>query len=162
MSTLLAVDPGLRHCGCALFGVGGLLQARLVVNTEKKIRGPKAHAKMSIGVNEAFPGYGVDHLVLEYPRIYPNHSNKRSEDPNDCLELAGVDGAIASFYLPYPTKIGHVFPADWKGQVPKAVMIERIKKTLTPEETKRVVLAGAKSHNIWDAVGIGLFHLGRL
>ncbi len=157
MSTLLAIDPGLRHCGCAYFTDGVLSRACLAVNYEKKLRGPKAHHAMALEVslrmNSAY------WTVLEYPRIYPNHSNKRAEDPNDCLELAGVDGAIAAYL---GGNVSHVFPSEWKGQVPKAIMIERIKKTLTKEETQRVELAGAKSHNIWDAVGIGLFHLGRL
>ncbi len=174
MKTLLAIDPGLRACGCALFVNGLLCRAALVKNPEKKLRGPQAHVPMAIAVRE-WVGYTPLDLVLEYPRVYPNHSNKRSEDPNDLLELAGVDGAIAALLGP----ARHYFPSDWKGQVPANACARQILRKLELKESNVIENLGPflvnlnardakglqvthNAHNTLDAVGIGLHQLGRL
>ncbi len=159
---LLSIDPGLRACGCALFKDGRLTAAALVKNTEKTLRGPVAHLEMAWAVrrwvcmNISLTAR-VGTMKLEFPRVYPNHSNKRPEDPNDLLELAGVDGALAtSIIVP---DLSFVFPSDWKGQAPKKVMNDRVIKTLFPEE---LAILTTRNHNVLDGVGIGLHHLGRL
>ncbi len=155
---ILCIDPGLRHCGCAVFSDAGWLTAALLLKSpEKKLRGPAAHRAMArVVFGWAAKNYMPENLILEYPRVYPNHSNKQREDPNDLLELAGVDGALSAMY-PYP--VSHVFPSDWKGQVPKKIMTERIFNTLRLSE---LTALQSKDHNTLDAVGIGLSHLGRL
>jgi hypothetical protein len=57
-----------------------------------------------------------------------------------------------------------VQPRQWKGTVDKDVMIERIKTSLDLSEMKNVCLPKAKGlhHNVWDAIGIGLWASGRL
>ncbi len=137
---MIAIDPGVKACGVAWFDNGALSIARLVpVRDLRKIR------------------QDTD-LVIEMPRIYPG-SDQRKGDLNDLLNLAAVVGFCEGLFLCDQKRY---FPSIWKGQVPKMVMVERIKKTLSEAERACVVLAGAKSHNVWDAVGIGLFHLGRL
>ncbi len=178
---LLAIDPGLRACGCALFVDDMLSSAALVKNTETKLRGPQAHASMAVEVADwlfARDKTSGHTLVLEYPRVYPNHSNKRSEDPNDLLELAGVDGALAS-QIGHWGKIRHYFPSDWKGQVPANACARQVLKKLRADELIQIEklepflvnLASREAvdkpvthsaHNTLDAVGIGLHHLGRL
>ncbi len=176
---LLAIDPGLRACGCALFKDGVLLRAALVKNPEKKLRGPQAHVKMAGAVSDWSFSYteNATELALEYPRVYPNHSNKRSEDPNDLLELAGVDAAIA-MQLGRTFHIRHYFPADWKGQLPANQCARQILGELSEAEENcienlqpfLVNLASREAagkqvshsaHNTIDAVGVGLHHLSR-
>ncbi len=179
MSILLSIDPGLRACGCAVFNNGILLRAALVKNPEKKLRGPQAHVPMADAVLKWFLGteyvLGPDELALEYPRVYPNHSNKRSEDPNDLIELAGIDGALA---FCFDTKTRHYFPADWKGQTPANVCARQVLAALSFNEQHTIedIVAFKKSleardalgksvthnaHNTLDAVGIGLHHSAR-
>jgi len=56
-----------------------------------------------------------------------------------------------------------VFPATWKGQLKKHVCHARIDLALTPGERKIIPkLAKTYLHNMLDAVGIGLWYLGRL
>lgn len=85
--------------------------------------------------------------------IYPQSKG----DPNDLLRVAEVSGALAWDF----TNVYWYEARKWKGQVPKAVMGKRILKCLTEEELK-VLGPLAKNHNVLDAVGIGLYHLGRL
>jgi hypothetical protein len=61
----------------------------------------------------------------------------------------------------------YVLPAQWKGQVPKAVHHKRVRATLMTDE--QVVsdvyldtIKPALRHNVWDAIGLGLVVLGRM
>lgn len=178
---ILAIDPGLRACGCAVFSSSTyeLCAAALVKNTNLKDRGPQAHLQMASAVGEwarANSYFSGAHLVLEYPRIYVDQQRRGANDPNDLLELAGVDGAITAWFLPAVLK--HYFPSDWKGQTPANPTARQVIKRLTPDECLRVEkldaflvkleLAEAKgrdvshsAHNTLDAVGIGLKYLSR-
>ncbi len=155
---MLAIDPGLRACGCAYFVDGRLSRAELVKNPEKKARGPGAHHQMANAVGQWIftlrPSTRIA-LVLEYPRIYPKASQQKG-DPNDLLELAGVDGALVSWII--PDTVQHYFPAEWKGQVPKPIMLERIRAKLTSIERGNCY---SQDHNTFDGIGIGLYFLGR-
>ena len=51
-----------------------------------------------------------------------------------------------------------VKPAEWKGQVPKKIMNERVLSKLSAQERAIV----KDNHNAIDAVGLGLHVLGRL
>jgi hypothetical protein len=101
---------------------------------------------------------GLEHVVLEAQRVYP--ASRQKGDPNDLLELMGVAGAmrfrgaLRTSYL----------PREWKGQMPGDDFIrERILPRLSTAELARIEPAPASLlHNAHDAVGIGLFHLGRL
>lgn len=98
-------------------------------------------------------------LILERPQIYQQRFLKG--DPNDLVLLAYMGGALAGYLNTGPILY---YPKEWKRQVPKKIMVERVKSKLSKEEHARVELPRAKSlhHNIWDGVGIGLYRLGRI
>lgn len=150
-----AIDPGLRGCGVAQFDHGRLSWACYIRNPMTEGRGPTAHAKVA---HEVWLFCPTAHLIIEFPRIYPHGPRDRRSDPNDLLDVAGVAGACAALY----EHITWVFPQQWKGQVPKEVMNARVMKRLSPEELAAVKSVGALDHNTYDAIGIGLHHLGRL
>lgn len=153
---LLSIDPGLRGCGVAFWKNSTLEKASYVKNPSPA-DGPAAWTVMAFAVSSEFrQAYDAD-VAVEIPRVYPG---VRENDPNDLLQLAGVVGAIVGHI--YPLSVRHYYPADWKGQVPKAVMTSRIVERVTQEEHSRVNSVGRLDHNTWDAVGIGLFHLGRM
>lgn len=152
----VAIDPGLRGCGYALFGHGGLIVARYIPNPDKVNRGPLAHVMMTSAVSAETPYIGLPFCV-EFPRIYPG---VRGTDQNDLLDVAGVASAIST--LPCWDSVDHVFPSDWKGQAPKAIMNRRVFGKLSEGERKRIIDAGSKNHNTLDAIGIGLYMLKRL
>lgn len=164
---ILAVDPGIRGCGCALFtNEGRLFKAAYVVSGIEKVVNPVAAAvTMSIAVARWADDWAVNQLAVEWPRVYASRLRSGSmhgEDPNDLLPLAAVDGAISSLF---DVDTAFYAPSDWKGQMTKEACLERINNRITGEEmhavARAVIEAGAKVHNLWDAVGIGLFHVGR-
>lgn len=171
---LVALDPGLRECGVAIFDLdsGELLAAGMPTNAERKARGLAAWSRMAGGVAafvssflEPLRAAGVAASVTvasECPQVYT--AGKSKGDPNDLIELAGVVGRVAGELR--ATSERSFLPREWKGTLDGDVMVERIKARLgeLPHEHLRVQLPRAqdKHHNVWDAVGIGLHVVGRL
>ncbi|TQF12496.1 hypothetical protein FJV41_28865 [Myxococcus llanfairpwllgwyngyllgogerychwyrndrobwllllantysiliogogogochensis] len=171
---LVALDPGLRECGVALFNLdtGELLAAGMPTNPERQARGLAAWACMAGAVAEFLSsfleplrasGAAVSVTVAsECPQVYT--AGKSKGDPNDLIELAGVVGRVAGALG--ATSERSYLPREWKGTLDADVMVERIKARLgeRPHEHLRVQLPRAqdKHHNVWDAVGIGLHFVGRL
>lgn len=154
---LLCVDPGLRGCGVALFDKGELFNATWVQNPLLSGRGPVVWARMAEAVWRWAPHPArIQKLYVEMPRVYPGMPKT---DPNDLLDLAGVLGAVVSKVN--PDLVGWTFPSEWKGQLPKEVMNERVKKHMTDGEKRKVVSVGALDHNTYDAIGLGMYFLGR-
>lgn len=159
--SLLAIDPGIRVTGWALFhNADGLVKAGLAKNPREG-HGAEACRAMARAINEDVND-GYMRVVFEWPRVYT--AAKSKGDPNDLLPLVGV-GMAMSAYLGESCIMYSVHPHEWKGQLPKDACHARILLRLTPSEA--MVAAGAqrvaksKAHNVLDAIGIGLHHLGR-
>lgn len=163
---MLCIDPNLRGCGVALFFGKDLIAADYVKNPVLEGRGYKTYVPLGIEV-ATWRGYKVKEdfeVLIEMPRIYGTVHQKG--DPNDTLDLVGVGSAVAtaiSLYHPGKAIITHVFPSDWKGQLEKKAMLERIESKLTDAE--RGVLTPqtkADREDMLDGVGIGLWRHNRL
>jgi hypothetical protein len=175
---IVAIDPGIRGCGVALFWPGSHVHAaRYVRNPERQGNGPAEIRAMALAV-ESFvedAGRSPEAVVVEWPQVY--QGSKQTGDPNDLLTLAAVDGAILALFAHVP-EVRRYLPREWKGQVPANVCARRILERLTPAECARVDrlplfvealdLAdrarreiGGTDHNTIDAVGIGLKFVGR-
>lgn len=150
---LLAVDPGVHQCGCAHFLDGRLVDAALVVRDRNHWGDGPAGTVESVGI---WFGLRPDQFAVERQRVYPGRQGRRT-DPNDLLDLSLVTGGLIYAFRQAKTKV--IYPADWKGQTPKKVMNHRVFSRLTVEEQ---LALGTKNHNVLDAVGIGLYYLGRL
>ena len=166
---VIAVDPGLRGSGLAIFKNGVLLHAQYVVN-DNYDRGPKAHMCMAecvaLVVTEILP-FGdakKNHIIVEFPQHYPGPG--KPIDPNDLLDIAGVASAcmtaIANWLPAEDDNCRWTLPRAWKGNIKKEIMTNRILASLTDRERSLIVSSGAKDHNTVDAVGLGLWQLGRL
>lgn len=160
----LFVDPGLRGSGCAIFRDRRVWAASYVVNSVAAGRGLRASSTMArhiVGWVETITKQPLSEfrvVLVEFPRIYPGF--KSDKDPNDLLDLAAVGSATVVYFR--PEVVGHVFPAEWKGQVKKGAMNDRVEKALDAGELAAIVRAGSKDHNTLDAVGIGLNYYGRI
>ena len=163
---LIAIDPGIRGCGVAMFvnhtEPKALICAGYVGNPNRKGNDLQEIRDLATAVNEfvdtASPSWLCDELVIEWPQVY--RAGKSKGDPNDLLILTAVAGALSYISV---DKAYRVLPRAWKGTVDPDACIERIKTRITPEEYACVELPKAASlqHNVWDAVGIGLHAVGR-
>lgn len=159
---LFTLDPGLRGCGIAYFGDDGtLLHAKYLKNPVKKGGGPEAWLGFMDELQEQntqgkLP-LVVQTFVSEYPQVYRAGTSKG--DPDDLLQLASVVATFASNIVAKDYLA--VRPREWKGTVPKDVHHARVLKALDDHE-KLIVEASAPPslrHNVFDAVGIGLWWL---
>lgn len=159
---LLAIDPGLRGCGCAVFTEGSkalLWGAGYVRNPLEAGDGPGAWLNMASAVFAW--SEDINSVVIELPRVYQGAQQKG--DPEDLIQLAALTGAISERLASAGGHIATVRPSEWKGQVPKDIMNMRILSKLSVEELAVIKHVGkTKDHNVIDAIGIGMFHLGRL
>lgn len=157
---ILSLDPGVHHCGCALWAGSELLVAALVKNSSSAPPGAQGHRLMATEVAAWAAPYlrqedGSLVLVLERPQVY--QENRQPVDLEDLLDVYGVACAIVA--LLRPQEVFEYHPHDWKGSVPKAVKNTRDLAQLKPEEGARLKRAGALTHNIVDGIGLGLYHL---
>lgn len=173
MTTLLAVDPGLLYPAAALF-IDGELQAASRVKVPKDVsKLPVAERCRTIAflIRDWYrdPPYWTgranvhdpDTLVVEWMKVYT--SDKSEGDPNDLLPLTGIDCAVAMLFP--QAEVLSPIPREWTGNVPKAKKGDpwksprgqRVWSRLSVEERNRVI----PSHDAIDAVGIGLWGLGR-
>lgn len=105
-----------------------------------------------------------NHVVIEEPQVYHGAANTKGADAEDLLQVMKTVGAVLHEACGFPKVYK---PNEWKGQVPKDIMAARIKKRLSIQELATVeayLRSVSKSlhHNVWDAIGIGLYYHGRL
>lgn len=108
----------------------------------------------------------VDILVIENPKIYPGPQQKG--DPDDVVLLATLVGMIAGRVPHRELRLPR--PQEWKGNVPKDIMLKRITEPrsasrpygLSPEELAIIDGAKGKRDAVLDAVGVGMWALGRI
>lgn len=170
---ILAVDPGVRGCGVALFIDGFLWAATYVKNPATSGKRLDSSCRMAEATNRFVfvnqPTGGLQHLVIEVPRSYEAGQQKGPQD--DLIDVALVAAAIAGGrpHVPVTT----YYPQEWKGSVKAETFLARILERLGPGEKAAIQLVGrtplervphsdSLDHNTLDSIGIGLKFLDRM
>lgn len=146
-----AIDPGARATGVALFSGGYLAKASLVRAEDVSSMIYDLHRNLGT----------VLEMVIERPTVY---SKTSKGDPADLIQVALVAGSAATRCA---GNARFVEPRTWKGQTPKDIHHGRIRAALVEIEKKALIrdcrdVPASLQHNVLDAVGLGLWHLGRL
>ena len=157
---LVAIDPGVHHCGMAGFeGVTKKLAWATLVRAPDLPLGVEAWTAMAEEIVTTINFGGAD-VVIEFPRVY--QGGKKQGADMDLLELAATVGAIATAVSLRGAYIRRVIPSDWKGQMDKSTSTARVLERLSPEEKSCIAACPASLlHNVHDAIGIGLWAVGR-
>lgn len=143
--TLLAIDPGI-DVGWALF------------NNELRLTG--------CGLGTPTPCQ-PDEVLIECPRLRP----VGERNPNAILTLARTAGEWGGRFWGTGL-VRYLTPNEWKGSTPKDISHARIWSKLDDKEKGivdaafkahpgRAGMAPSKRHNVLDALGLGLFGVGR-
>lgn len=154
---VVGVDPGLTSTGVAIFAAGTLASALEYT--------PKNRQALLTALAEyqrtAGPPLCWHRIVIEFPQIY--RASRSKARPSDLMKLAHFVGQL--------NREGHaelVTPKEWSGGTPKAtkaseaansVRAKRIRAALSEAEAE---LVDWRCDDVIDAVGIGLWALGRL
>lgn len=146
--SLVSIDPGVERSGFAWWW-----------------RGVLRHAEWAPAGSRVVPPPGVlgcPIVVIERPRARrPQDTPGGVAGYQALIDVALAGGLLAG--LVGASKLLTVHPDEWKGSVPKDVCAARARALLLDSELRTIELprAKTKAHNVWDAIGIGLFALGR-
>lgn len=144
--TTVAIDPGTKSTGFAFFHGDTLSHVA-------RAKGLRCNNLDTLDFEKVRKWRGCcTHFVCEVPQVYP----QSKADPNDMIPLALLAGSLVGFFGSPFVKLPK--PREWKGQVPKKIHNARTLAALTPAELQ---LCGGLSHDEIDAVGLGLWYLGR-
>lgn len=179
---LLGLDPGTRSPGLAFFGDHGLVAADRcrvddLADEPDGQRWFDIARRLAAWALARVPS-GPLHIVFERPQWYQRGKSKG--DPNQLAGLTGVAGNLCGILSAhYHITIASWKPAEWIGQLPKTCPVckenkkkcpvcngsawrtprgKRIRASLSPAELALV----PDQNDAIDAVGLGLFELGRL
>ena len=144
--SLFALDPG-NNTGWAVFEDGSLLDAGVL---------PFGAVRQELRI------YSGDSVLIEVPRHYPH---REKGDVNDLLDLSLRAGELKAWAEGKTQKVELVWPRTWKGTAPKEIHNQRVLRALKAFELKllpKSPRAKKFDHNCVDAVGLGLWKLGRL
>lgn len=150
---LLAIDPG-ADSGWAIFIDGRLSNCGLWSTGTPK----GEYTRPSILV--------FDEVLIESPRLRP----RGEKNPNAILLLARRAGEWGGRYASSPVK--YITPNEWKKSTPDVISTQRTKNALDVDESRIVEwvfsrlpgkkgLAESRRHNVYDAIGIGLWAVKR-
>jgi hypothetical protein len=132
--TLVAVDPGI-HAGVALFRDGVLVYSH-------------KESEPHVLVSDA-----IDVLIIERPVF----QHARMSNPDNVVALAINVGRWLQTH-DWAKRVELVKPGVWKGNVSKEITKQRVRQLLTEKERWAW---DDSSHDVTDAVALGLWYLGR-
>jgi hypothetical protein len=164
---MLTIDPGVHHYAIAQWRDGRLVSAEYIDEE------PLDHGALLLHLRAA----SQDLVIVEMPKVYDAQFQKG--DQRDIRDLALAAGGLvvaARFANGIPGEhvpVETIEPREWKGTVDKKVMLARIWDKLANEEKEGVQLTMTKIEqgvragkgpgaDVLDAIGIGLWHVGRL
>ena len=167
---LIAIDPGVHNMAIAVFGDNGvLLEAWNETDTRSSVevlpfsKTLERWGSPSVRLINRLQSHirlERNHIVGERQVVYPGAKGLKT-NPNDLLDLAMCAGAFyGALCVDMHASLMLVEPAEWKAQVPKDITKKRIEALLSHSEPLSIK-KGGEMHNIYDAIGIGLFALGR-
>jgi len=160
---LLAVDPGLRCVGVALFKDGVLVRAAALRGPATG-RGPAVWSALAQDVERWVGMQGTrttpGTLVVEMMKVQV----KGRADPADLIELSGVTGAVVGRLAADCWRAEGFEPAAWKGQVPRDIYGARVEGHLRAEGLWSRVEVPSRATELNDAMhaaGLGRWYLAR-
>ena len=153
---LVAVDLGKRKVGVAVFDDTGVLRAAQTIHTQRDTRDwdpwLTADAVLDYAQDWAV-GLSLEvDWVCEWPELRANDRHRH----HNITALQQV-GILIERSVPWAERYR---PSEWKRSVGKSLHHERLKEALGWEDYELDVWSGL-GHDARDAVGIGLFALGR-
>lgn len=143
----ITIDPGTNGSGYAIWNKSWDLMTHGVLSSNGKTWDIKMHdiaKKLKMLVKE----HGIKTAFIEEPRKFHGTFGNMVADRGDLVKLSIFVGYVSGYL---GIDVDRIPVIAWKGQLPKDVVIKRIKRILPNIK--------AKSHD-WDAIGIGLYLKG--
>lgn len=162
--TCVSVDPGLGGTGWAIWqdrvlkkvGVVYAIRDEDTWDTHAVEIAVRLENRIHEEINNPLRVREGVSLYVEFPQVMDSVAGIAATRGGGILKLAFLVGCIVSRPIWDANDTHLVTPMQWKGQLPKEVVINRIKAEMGELTCTRL---GIKTH-AWDAVGLGLYSLG--
>jgi hypothetical protein len=159
---LMAIDPGLNSMGWAYWAVSPTdrppTRVGLIKAPRKLDLAPRSlwvARQLELELHELDKPGGSTHHEVDFVSEFPAwHGIQLGWAAGDLQRLVFLVGVLAGYFR-HAHSFTPVTPGDWKGQLPKDVVTRRLIKRFG----KGATLDWEK--DVWDAVGIGLWKMGR-
>lgn len=154
MAGIIAIDPGTRLCGYAVFWLGRPRRVGVVKSSWRTVEARAAHMAHQI-LDDSDPAFET--VIVERPVIYPDSEERDS----DIVDLAVTAGVLAGSLFEWANELVMPTPREWKGTTPKHIHNARTEaKCPAAAELMNKIPKGQRNH-VWDAVGLALWQLER-
>lgn len=170
---VVGIDPAFGGTGIAIFQDGKLTNVTRLRKTGNQSFEERAHDLALRTANWIYdtvsnrenPRVGIVSppvVICEIPAYQGTPSRSMGWKKGDLQKLTYLVGSMGqtcmdlAFETEWNTEFMTVTPAGWKGQLSKKIVIDRIRKRI-PDVDKDF----QPKLDIWDAIGIGLWALGK-
>lgn len=150
----MSIDPGVSGTGWALWNESMLLKCGTLHYKYTAEEWLQKARQICFEFERIFRGEMVEEFVFEYPVFMRGYGGYTTASTGSLIKLAVLTGMLIS--LAMESKMADVVlvePSQWKGQLPKKVCENRIRKILPN-------LARKHSNHAIDAIGLGLWRAG--
>ena len=148
--TRITIDPGATGSGWAVWNREWDLNRNGIIIPDKNLEWEAKAYFVAATLAKVVADFNCDEGYIEYPAFFQAHGACGVANSGALVKLAWFVGLVCGS-LPFAPRL--ITVGSWKGQLPKKVVISRIKRILPDVK--------ATSHD-WDAIGIGLFLKGDL
>lgn len=146
---ILSIDPSINYCGVAVHRRNGDLLVYTLLRPSSKCSSHLDKSRSIYNqVRVLLDAYPKTQLIIECPQ-YWGAAGYLARESGALFKLTFVCGMLFSL----ADDVIVVTPNDWKGQLPKAVVNNRLRKIYPDVDIAKL------DHNIVDAIGIGNFYL---
>lgn len=159
---LMSIDASINNLGMAIWDMGSktLLLWKLVhPKVDKRKNEYEKSLSMSDQLREWARAYVVNHTILEVPEHW-SVGGYEARETGSIAKLCFVCGLIYGMQYDMET-FELVIPREWKGQLPKDVMANRLQNDYIKYgiDMNGSVTGTKLNENVADAIGIGHFKL---
>lgn len=152
---LISIDPSINNVGIAIWELPNILMMYQLLHPKVGERGNEYDKSLSIlmQLKEWVRTYAVNRMILEVPAHWAV-AGFEARETGSIAKLMLVVGLIYSL-KPQLDELKIVKPHEWKGQLPKDVMQNRLREDYLAINVDLATL----NPNVVDAIGIGHFYI---
>lgn len=154
-ATLISIDPGVGGTGVALWIPSKPYPIHTkLLQPDKTQTWTERMYYICEGLQDILHKYKPQEAIIEQPTFLRSKFGIAAAASGNLVKLSMIAGAILFVCKEYGCDSNTVLPARWKGKKKKEDTQRAIRRILPDLKVK--------NHNTLDAVGVGLYHFGKL
>lgn len=159
MKPIFAIDPGLICLGWAYLTVKSPDKYPFVIcgaiSYSPKYTWQERVGLVTKAVFKKVHEFEIENMIIELPDHWSSSTGMAARESGSVFKLTLLIGALYGVAISQNIKTTFVSPREWKGQLPKDIAHNRLRKKLPIP-----AVLNEKDHNVLDAIAIGWVYLG--